>query len=79
MLYKDLWFGQAYLEEGGVAVSDSALRASLAEELDTFRGKSRGARGTRKGHALFHPFSPLYSLIVAPGTSRDRVTRFSSR
>jgi hypothetical protein len=44
---------QEYLEEGGVAVSDSALRARLAEELHSLRGKSRGARGTRKGSALF--------------------------
>ncbi len=34
-------------------MSDSALRARLAEELHSLRGKSRGARGTRKGSALF--------------------------
>lgn len=42
---------QEYLVEGGVAVSDSTLRDSLAQELETYRGKSRGARGTRQAVA----------------------------
>jgi hypothetical protein len=47
---------QEYLKEGGVAVSDATLRENLTQELDIFRGKSRGARGTKKGAALLSQF-----------------------
>ena len=50
-------------EEGGVAVSDSALRERLVNDLVDLRSDVKGADGVKKGDA---PFVLLYLVLTLP-------------